>query len=1529
MGNRPGPRIVAITTAATLAISGLTVAAPSAFAAVDDGTTNAFTSNPDAKFANEIFFFDFSKVASGEQLENKWDSKNPENNEGGFGGKRIKEGDSYTYKDTDGLPKGMEVTVTIKSIKAMYSDATSTDGTPLTVDNGGIWARNVTWNDFFRPINFDALADRNSDRDKWFDRDVLYPSDPGAKWQISQYLDPTLFGNNADNVGNQGYTFDLDIKGTLNGKPISLDVIASDGESTGIKVEDHNNPYGSNLAKGGVPENLGLATNADGGWEVIQDLVSKEGRYYYVDNTPKVPTQVPEGKAPYPQIDVKPGDEWSLKNGDKTYGWVDTELNEAGGPWANIPQSQPLLVSRGAEKVSVTLDNNPRGKTGSRQGVVAGIFIPTDQGDAPESYGEASHILDNWNVTGQPKQNPDVAFEAKNRVGNEMPTRDGGQNWSDDAKKDSEEDVQPSVFKDGFEQNNGKVTFPVTATNSDVVAWVDLDNNGKFDESERRVGVVEGGNVTFDWSNADKKPEPGKDYYARIRVGGEGVKADDMKQPTGVVQGGEVEDLKFTVEKKPEPLVSLGDKVWFDKDSDGLQTDGEPGVKDVKVSLLDEQGNPVKQPGTENPYVVTTGDNGEYLFENLPKGKYKVQFDYSAARTPEGKMFTAFTVPGATPNGNTEKDSDVLDSKINSVGLTDVIDLQSDRRDVDAGLVVVPFELGVSVGDFVWHDKNNDGIQNDGDDSGIKGVELRILDPEGKPAKDIKGQEVPNTFTDEKGNYLFDHLPALEDGQSYTVEVVKNPEGFVPAKSGATDDSEKDSSTNSAKTKPGALKEDKAKDLSLDFGFVKLGSLSGMTWFDSNKDGIRDDNEKPRSGVTVTLLKDGKPVDGVDPVKTGEDGTYKFENLVPGAGYSVRFGDTENLTKKTEGDVTKDKDSNADLTTGETAAAEVKAGENTPNLDAGYITPAVSVGDLVWHDKNNDGIQNDGDDSGIPGVELKILDPEGNPAKDIDGKLVANVVTDNNGKYLFENLPVLKDGQTYTVEVVKNPEGFVPAKSGATDEDKDSSTKSAQTAPGVLAKDGAQDLTLDFGFIKLGSLSGMTWFDADRDGIRDENEKPRAGVTVTLLKDGKPVEGVDPVETGEDGTYKFENLVPGTGYSVRFGDTENLTKKSSDTDVTKEKDSNADLTTGETATAEVKAGENTPNLDAGYISEPETRSSVTVARQGEPQKSTDNDSEKIGNITDAGITPAEMFPGIDPTLPVEYKLVDASGNPTDKVEVPGRGTYTIDSDGVVTFEPHPDFVGVANTVMVTATQGEVTHVSQYTPIVIPKDGDGEFPLPHFVDKGETGEPVTVTPGKGNHPDYPADLLPETVKFVEEGQPKGAEISEDGKKMTVPGQGVWTIDENGNFTFTPEADFGGSPDTVKYNGEDEYGNSGTNDGTVTIVYPVPEGNSDLIRNLIIAGSIIGGIGLIAALIGGSSEGSSNGSSNSPAPAPTPAPKPAEPKTEPKVEPTKVTPKAEAKKSPMLATTGASVVGLLVAALVLVLAGVALVARRKNK
>ncbi|WP_268750604.1 CshA/CshB family fibrillar adhesin-related protein [Corynebacterium pseudotuberculosis] len=282
MGSRPGPRFVALTTAASLALAGLTVTVPSAFAAVDDGTTNAFTSNPDAKFANEIFFFDFSKVASGEQPRKKWLAADPENNEGDFSGTRIKEGDTYTYTQKDGLPSGMEVKVTVKNIVALHPEAKSSDNTPLTVENGGIWARNVTWNDFFRPLEFGAQAGRNSNREQWFDKDVLYPSDPGSQWMISQYLDPDLFGGKADNVGNQGYTFDLDIQGTLNGKPISLDVVASDGESTGIKVEGHNNPYGTTFKVNNVPGNAGAESRRTLAWLPTPTAAGRSSRILWV-----------------------------------------------------------------------------------------------------------------------------------------------------------------------------------------------------------------------------------------------------------------------------------------------------------------------------------------------------------------------------------------------------------------------------------------------------------------------------------------------------------------------------------------------------------------------------------------------------------------------------------------------------------------------------------------------------------------------------------------------------------------------------------------------------------------------------------------------------------------------------------------------------------------------------------------------------------------------------------------------------------------------------------------------------------------------------------------------------------------------------------------------------------------------------------------------------------------------------------------------------------------------------------------------
>ncbi|CAB0872201.1 collagen-binding protein [Corynebacterium diphtheriae] len=465
--------------------------------------------------------------------------------------------------------------------------------------------------------------------------------------QISNYLDPEGFANSADHQANQGYKFDIKVEGKLNGSPVDLDLFASDGESTGIRVEGHDNPYGlkekGEVIKGGVPENLQLTPNGEGGWVVIQDLVGKDGRYYFTDSNPTVPQKVPEDVAPYKPIEVAPDKVWTEQNGAKTYGWVDTELNEKGGPWEAIPMSQPLLVSRGATQISVELDNHARGKTGSRQGVVAGIFLPTDQGDAPESYGEASHILTNWKESGSPKNNPDISFQDGNKVGSKIADRDGGKNWTTDpvnAQGDTEEDVSPDLFKSGFENSNGKVRIPAVAKNSAVVAWVDLNQDGKFEDDERRIGKDNGdGTFTFDWSDAQGMPEPNKAIYTRIRVGGEGVSADQIKDANGTITGGEIEDLKFEITSLPPvkpPSVTVGDFVWIDENGNGIQDDEEKGLEGVELELLGPNGDKVTDVNGQPVANIKTNSEGNYTFKDLPVLKNDEKYTVKVAKTPEG-----------------------------------------------------------------------------------------------------------------------------------------------------------------------------------------------------------------------------------------------------------------------------------------------------------------------------------------------------------------------------------------------------------------------------------------------------------------------------------------------------------------------------------------------------------------------------------------------------------------------------------------------------------------------------------------------------------------------------------------------------------------------------------------------------------------------------------------------------------------------------------------------------------------------------
>ena len=99
----------------------------------------------------------------------------------------------------------------------------------------------------------------------------------------------------------------------------------------------------------------------------------------------------------------------------------------------------------------------------------------------------------------------------------------------------------------------------------------------------------------------------------------------------------------------------------------------------------------------------------------------------------------------------------------------------------------------------------------------------------------------------------------------------------------------------------------------------------------------------------------------------------------------------------------------------------------------------------------------------LTGVELTLTGPDGGAVTDVNGQPVAPTKTDADGKYLFVDLPVLQDGEAYTVTVTA-PEGYTPTLAGQGNREIDSSTGSA--ASQGLTKDGEFDLTLDFGFVK-------------------------------------------------------------------------------------------------------------------------------------------------------------------------------------------------------------------------------------------------------------------------------------------------------------------------------------------------------------------------------------------------------------------------------------------------------------------------------
>jgi hypothetical protein len=441
----------------------------------------------------------------------------------------------------------------------------------------------------------------------------------------------------------------------------------------------------------------------------------------------------------------------------------------------------------------------------------------------------------------------------------------------------------------------------------------------------------------------------------------------------------------------------------------------------------------------------------------------------------------------------------------------------NDECPVDLGNITLVADECASLGNFVFYDDDRDGIQDAGEE-GVEGVEVELY---------ICGEDTPiaSTSTNANGIYVFENLNPANDyyvvfvGSSLPADYV-----FSAANQGGDDSADSDADQN-GQTACVELESGEFND-TVDAGINQpTASLGNFVFYDDDRDGIQDAGEEGVEGVTVQLFVNG----GAAPVATtttNENGFYIFENLEPGVEYFVVFApaslpaDYVFSPANQGGDDALDSDAGVN---GQSPIVVLAPGEFNDTIDAGINNPLGSIGDFVWEDEDQDGIQDPNED-GIQGVNVALyICGETDP--------IASTSTDENG---FYNFPNLEPGVEYYV-VFETPTGFTgtTANAGASDTNDSDADENGATACYELSP-GEDYEDFDAGFFIPTNIGDFVWFDDNQNGIQDAGEEGVNGVEVNLVAAGNDGifgtadDQVVATETTDvDGMYLFENVLPG------------------------------------------------------------------------------------------------------------------------------------------------------------------------------------------------------------------------------------------------------------------------------------------------------------------------------------------------------------------------------------------------------------------
>jgi uncharacterized repeat protein (TIGR01451 family) len=473
-------------------------------------------------------------------------------------------------------------------------------------------------------------------------------------------------------------------------------------------------------------------------------------------------------------------------------------------------------------------------------------------------------------------------------------------------------------------------------------------------------------------------------------------------------------------------------------------------------------------------------------------------------------------------------------------GTTDILNTGSVTADGNTTIFLDLTPIYGRIGDFVWVDTNGNGIQDAGE-VGLAGVTVYLYDS-----------------ADASGNYIF---TGLTPGDYYVEFVGPAGYSFTQQDQGADDSLDSDANISTGLTPTFSLAGGEA-NTTIDAGLYQPGSVSDFVWEDTNQNGIQDAGEAGMAGVTVNLYDSADNL--ITTTTTDASGLYSFTNLDPGD-YYVEFVEPAgySFTPQDQG-VDDTVDSDADVTTGQTATFTLTSGEDNTTIDAGLFQPG-SIGDFVWVDTNQDGIQDAGE-AGLAGVTVNLYDSADN--------LIATTTTDASGNYVFTDFA----SGDYYVEFVE-PAGysFTLQDQGADDTlDSDANISTGLTQTFSLAS-GEVNTTIDAGLYQPGSVSDFVWVDTNQNGIQDAGEPGLAGVTVNLYDSADNL--IATTTTDASGNYIFTGLTPGD-YYIEFVAPAGYNFTPQDQGADDTTDSDADVT-GQTAIFTITSGESDITVDAG------------------------------------------------------------------------------------------------------------------------------------------------------------------------------------------------------------------------------------------------------------------------------------------------------------------------------------------------------------